>query len=90
YRRNYLEGGTYFFTVNLLDRKKTLLVDYVDYLRESVAKVRRKRPFHTDACVSYLIICMRRRLCQKAMLIIRECWCEIKKAFNRYASPDEF
>ncbi|WP_459542210.1 transposase, partial [Cellvibrio mixtus] len=51
YRRNYLEGGTYFFTVNLFDRKKTLLVDYVDSLRESVAKVRRKRPFHIDAWV---------------------------------------
>lgn len=36
-------GWKYFLTVNLLDHKKTLLVDYVDYLRESVATVKRKR-----------------------------------------------
>jgi len=25
YRRNYIEGGTYFFTVNLAERKQKLL-----------------------------------------------------------------
>ncbi len=43
YRRNYVAGGAYFFTVNLLDRKKTLLVDYVDCLREAVVRVKYKR-----------------------------------------------
>jgi len=51
YRRNYLEGGTYFFTVNLLERKKTLLVDNIDALRDSVRFVKHRKPFHIDAWV---------------------------------------
>jgi len=51
YRRNHVEGGTYFFTVNLLEREKSLLVDHVDVLREAVAKVKRKRPFEIIAWV---------------------------------------
>jgi hypothetical protein len=35
YRRVRVQGGTYVFTVNLLERRRTLLVDHVDALRES-------------------------------------------------------
>jgi putative transposase len=31
-------GGTYFFTVNLAERKRTLLVDHVNLLRALVQK----------------------------------------------------
>ncbi len=51
YRRNRVAGGSFFFTVNLEDRKTTLLVDHIDKLRESIAKTRRKMPFHIDAWV---------------------------------------
>jgi len=51
YRRNYVEGGTYFFTVNLQEREKSLLVDNVHVLRAAVAKVKRKRPFEIVAWV---------------------------------------
>lgn len=51
YRRNRVPGGTYFFTVNLLERKSDLLVDYIDCLREAVRKVRLNQPFHIDAWV---------------------------------------
>ncbi len=51
YRRNYVAGGTYFFTVNLLERNKPLLVDYVSELREAVGFVRRRQPFYIDAWV---------------------------------------
>ena len=51
YRRCYVEGGTYFFTVNLLERDQTLLVDQVDLLRDVVRKVRQQRPFFIDAWV---------------------------------------
>jgi putative transposase len=51
YRRNRVPGGTYFFTVNLLERSNTLLVDRVDALRDAVRKVRAARPFHIDAWV---------------------------------------
>lgn len=51
YRRNRIEGGTYFFTVALRDRNGTLLVDWIDTLREVVRSVRHERPFHIDAWV---------------------------------------
>lgn len=51
YRRCYVEGGTYFFTVNLLERDRTLLVDCVGELRESVRWVKERRPFYIDAFV---------------------------------------
>ena len=51
YRRNRVPGGTYFFTVNLLDRRSSLLVDQIEDLRESVWRVRELMPFHIDAWV---------------------------------------
>jgi putative transposase len=51
YRRNRLPGGTYFFTVNLLDRSSDLLATHIDVLREAVRSVRGRRPFHIDAWV---------------------------------------
>jgi len=51
YRRNRVPGGTYFFTVNLLDRGSSLLVKEIDLLREVVRKVRHDKPFHIDAWV---------------------------------------
>jgi len=50
YRRYRVPGGTYFFTVNLLERyPNDLLVQYIDRLRTVVREVRIKRPFHIDA-----------------------------------------
>ena len=37
--------------MNLLERNKTLLVDHVDALRESVRWVKQRRPFYIDAWV---------------------------------------
>ena len=51
YRRNFVPGGCYFFTVNLLERQRTLLTDHIDILRDSVRRVRRLHPFHIDAWV---------------------------------------
>ncbi|MEN8132463.1 MAG: transposase, partial [Pseudomonadota bacterium] len=34
YRRSDVAGGSYFFTVNLAERKRTLLVDNIDLFRE--------------------------------------------------------
>ena len=44
YRRNFVTGGCYFFTVNLLERQRTLLRDHIDLLRDSVRRVRRLYP----------------------------------------------
>ena len=51
YRRNRLQGGTYFFTVNLLDLKSQLLVAHINELRAAVRKTLQLQPFHIDAWV---------------------------------------
>ena len=51
YVRYRIKGGCYFFTVNLLQRKKSLLIEHIDLLRESVRLCKQKRPFHIDAWV---------------------------------------
>jgi putative transposase len=40
YRRAFVPGGCWFFTVNLLERRQTLLVDRIAILREAVAAIR--------------------------------------------------
>lgn len=51
YRRAFIPGGCWFFTVNLLERRQTLLVDHIATLREAVAKTRQRRPCAIDAFV---------------------------------------
>lgn len=52
YRRFRVPGGTYFFTVNLLERyPNDLLVRHIGHLREAVQKVKQDFPFHIDAWV---------------------------------------
>ena len=51
YRRADTKGGTYFFTVNLAERNKTLLIDRIDALRKSVREVKLKHRFVIDAMV---------------------------------------
>jgi putative transposase len=51
YRRLYVAGGCYFFTVNLEDRDSDLLVRHVAVLRGAVARTRALHPFRIDACV---------------------------------------
>jgi putative transposase len=51
YRRNRVPGGTYFFTVNLFDRRSDLLVREIDTFRDAVRRVRAKARFHIDAWV---------------------------------------
>ena len=49
YRRAQVPGATYFFTVNLLNRRSALLVRHVALLRETVRATRARHPFHIDA-----------------------------------------
>lgn len=52
YRRAFVPGGTWFFTVNLLERKNNdLLIREFDLLRNSVRAVRERHPFKIDAWV---------------------------------------
>ncbi|MDX1916318.1 MAG: transposase [Methylophilus sp.] len=51
YRRNRVPGGTYFFTVNLLERRGKLLTENIDLLRAVVIHTQKNIPFHIDAWV---------------------------------------
>ncbi|MCQ8180209.1 transposase [Methylomonas sp. SURF-1] len=51
YRRNFVAGGTYFFTVTLRDRRARFLVDYVDELHAAFAQSRARKPFVIEAMV---------------------------------------
>ena len=52
YRRAFIPGGTWFFTVNLLERHNNdLLVREIDLLRKVVRGVKQKHPFYIDAWV---------------------------------------
>ena len=52
YRRNFVAGGCYFFTVNLLQRQgNDLLTRHVDLLRQTVRSVRKRHPFHIHGWV---------------------------------------
>jgi putative transposase len=50
-RRAIVPGGCFFFTVNLLQRRQTLLVDHIAALREAVVTTQRSHPFTIDAFV---------------------------------------
>ncbi len=52
YRRAFIPGGTWFFTVNLLQRHHNdLLIREISLLREMVKRVRERHPFQIDAWV---------------------------------------
>ncbi|WFU30441.1 transposase [Bradyrhizobium brasilense] len=51
YRRNFIAGGSFFFTVNLEDRRLRLLTDHIDQLRAAFRETRERHPFTTEAIV---------------------------------------
>jgi len=51
YRRAFIPGGRWFFTVNLHDRNASLLIDHIDALRAAFRETQERFPFHMDAIV---------------------------------------
>jgi REP element-mobilizing transposase RayT len=51
YRRNFIAGGCFFFTVNLADRRRQLLTENIDALRTALRETQRRHPFSIDAIV---------------------------------------
>jgi putative transposase len=49
YRRNFIAGGSFFFTANLADRRLALLTQHIDELRSAFRQTRRRHPFTIDA-----------------------------------------
>jgi putative transposase len=54
YRRNRVPGTTYFFTVNLRERRSNLQVVEIAALRDTVRAELTRRPLHIDAWVVLL------------------------------------
>ncbi|MFC5510879.1 transposase [Massilia jejuensis] len=51
YRDNRVPGGTFFFTVRLLDRGSTLLTDHISAFGDAIRQARVRKPFHVDGWV---------------------------------------
>ena len=51
YRRNFVAGGTFFFTVTLADRTSQALTNHITALRDAMRHTRRSHPFAIDAVV---------------------------------------
>jgi putative transposase len=51
YRRNYIKGGKYFFTVTLRDRQSKLLIDEVDLLKNAMKLTQLNHPYLIEAVV---------------------------------------
>jgi putative transposase len=51
YRRNFIPGGCFFFTVNLADRRLSLLTMHTEALRVAFRETRAHHPFTIDAIV---------------------------------------
>src|SRR6266540_175446 len=51
YRRNFVAGGSYFFTVNLAERNGRLLTDHVNLLRAAFRYTRARHSFAIEAIV---------------------------------------
>jgi putative transposase len=51
YRRNFIAGGCFFFTVNLADRRLRLLTENVEALRSAFRETRQRHPFTIGAIV---------------------------------------
>ncbi|MCW5589053.1 MAG: transposase [Legionellales bacterium] len=51
FRRFYIEGGCYFFTVTLKNRKSRLLIEKIGLLRQAFQQVKQENPFTVEAIV---------------------------------------
>ena len=51
YRRAFVPGGCWFFTVNLLNRRASILTDKIEALRDAMRRTRQRYPIQIDAFV---------------------------------------
>jgi putative transposase len=83
YRRNLVHGGTFFFTVTLLNRNSSALVEHINFLREAWIKAKDRIPHKIIASVVlpehlHVVIQLEHDQSDYPKL-----WQEIKKGFTR-------
>ena len=83
YRRNHAQGGTYFFTLTLRDRRSDLLVRHVDALRDSWRDARVRVPHEIVASVVLPDHLHAVLTLQDGADDYSNLWREIKKGFTR-------
>jgi len=90
YRRAWHPGGTYFFTVNLLQRQgNNLLTRHIDLLRQTVRSVRQRHPFriHVRVVLPEHLHCVIELPPEDADFATR--WRLIKMGFSKAMPRDE-
>ena len=89
YRRLRQPGGTYFFTVNLADRRQRLLTDHIDALRGAFREVRQAHPFiiHAVVILPEHLHCLWELPAGDSDYSTR--WRQIKAAFSRALPKEE-
>jgi putative transposase len=90
YRRVWCRGGTYFFTVTLLERRNNdLLIRHIDALRKAVAYVRGRHPFtiHGWVVLPDHLHCVIELPADDANYAMR--WALIKQRFSKSIPPTE-
>ena len=89
YRRAKVPGGTYFFTVNLLERRRRLLIEHIDDLRAAFRATHAVRPFEVIAIVILPdhLHCLWRLPPGDSDNANR--WAQIKSGFSRRLPPGE-
>jgi putative transposase len=90
YRRAWHPGGTYFFTVNLLQRHDNdLLIRHIEALRESVRWVKSRHPFviHAWVILPEHLHCVMELPPDDADYAVR--WRLIKMGFSKSIPPKE-
>lgn len=90
YRRAWVPGGTYFFTVAVAERSTSLLVDRIDDLRAAFRAAHAARPFVIDAVVILPdhLHCLWSLPEGDADYPVR--WAHIKAAFSRRIPKEEW
>ena len=82
YRRYYIKGGTWFFTVNLRNRRSQLLTTQYQMLRHAIINSRALRLLKSTPGSFCQSICTVSGHYLKAMMIFPRAWREIKKQFT--------
>ena len=89
YRRNIVPGATYFFTVNIADRRLPLLTNNIGMLRNAIRYTRLRHPFAIDAIVILPDHLHAIWTLPQGDADFATRWRLIKSAFSRSLSADE-
>jgi putative transposase len=89
YRRNFIPGGSFFFTVNLADRRLSLLTAHIDLLRAAFREIHQRHPFTIDAIVVLPEHLHSVWTMPEGDADFATRWRQIKSAFSRNLASDE-